>query len=321
VTVHVGVRLVAGTTATTGRRAWRSAIAVVDIATRRRVVIDRRRTSATRRRSVAVIAGVVVVARWRGTTAVVITARAVATRRTAAIVVVIRGRTTMSAVSTIATTTVARGARAVTGLTRTRDLGLRVGDAVDGNSLEVVLVELLNGRLEIGSSLVLDETLATGAGSVALTVDLTVDDVETGLAGEVFQILPAGLERKPGDRHTMNGATRARSHAFLSEARAIARAGAATRELDDQTLAHELGAMEGRHDVTRVHCIFVLDEAKAVHELDLGDLASAMGVEVVLNIGLGSIAREVAKVEASIGGFSFGLHGYGGLSCPATGIL
>lgn len=42
------------------------------------------------------------------------------------------------------------------------------------------------------------------------------------------------------------------------------------------------------YDVTCVHCIFVLDEAKAVHELDLGDLASAMGVEVVLNIGLGS---------------------------------
>lgn len=41
----------------------------------------------------------------------------------------------------------------------------------------------------------------------------------------------------------MNGATRARSHTFLSEARAITRAGAATRELDDQTLAHELGAV------------------------------------------------------------------------------
>lgn len=64
-----------------------------------------------------------------------------------------------------------------------------VGDAVDGNSLEVVLVELLNSGLEVGSSLVLDETLATGAGSVTLTVDLAVDDVEAGLAGEVFQVL------------------------------------------------------------------------------------------------------------------------------------
>jgi hypothetical protein len=41
----------------------------------------------------------------------------------------------------------------------------------------------------------------------------------------------------------MNGATRARSHAFLSEAWAIARAGASTCELDDQTFAHELGAI------------------------------------------------------------------------------
>ena len=64
-----------------------------------------------------------------------------------------------------------------------------VGDAVDGNSLEVMLVELLNSGLEVSSSLVLDETLATGAGSVTLTVDLAVDDVEAGLAGEVFQVL------------------------------------------------------------------------------------------------------------------------------------
>ena len=52
-----------------------------------------------------------------------------------------------------------------------------------------MLVKLLDGGLEVGSSLVLDETLATGAGSVTLTVNLTVDDVKTGLAGEVFQVL------------------------------------------------------------------------------------------------------------------------------------
>lgn len=58
------------------------------------------------------------------------------------------------------------------------------------------------------------------------------------------------------------------------------------RHLQDE-VATEAGIRTG-HNVTRVHRIFVLDEAKAVHELDLGDLASAMGVEVVLNIGLGS---------------------------------
>jgi len=60
-----------------------------------------------------------------------------------------------------------------------------------------VLVELLNSGLEIGGSLVLDETLATGAGGVALTINLAVDDVETGLAGEVFQIL--SVESARGD--------------------------------------------------------------------------------------------------------------------------
>jgi hypothetical protein len=55
--------------------------------------------------------------------------------------------------------------------------------------------------------------------------------------------LPGSLEWKTGDGHAMNGATRARSHAFLSKARTITRTGAATRELDDQTFAHELGTI------------------------------------------------------------------------------
>lgn len=42
------------------------------------------------------------------------------------------------------------------------------------------------------------------------------------------------------------------------------------------------------NDITCVHGILVLDEAEAIHELDLGDFAGAMGVEVVLNVGLGS---------------------------------
>jgi hypothetical protein len=52
-----------------------------------------------------------------------------------------------------------------------------------------VLVELLNSRLEVGGGLVLDETLATRAGGVALAVDLTVDNVKARLAREVLEIL------------------------------------------------------------------------------------------------------------------------------------
>jgi hypothetical protein len=52
-----------------------------------------------------------------------------------------------------------------------------------------VLIELLNSRLEIGGGLVLDETLATRAGGVALAVDLTIDNVKARLAGEVLEIL------------------------------------------------------------------------------------------------------------------------------------
>jgi hypothetical protein len=48
-----------------------------------------------------------------------------------------------------------------------------------------------------------------------------------------------------------------------------------------------------RYDIARVHGVLVLDEAKAIHELNFGDLAGAMGVEVVLNIGLGSYIHMV----------------------------
>jgi len=41
------------------------------------------------------------------------------------------------------------------------------------------------------------------------------------------------------------------------------------------------------NDVAGVHGVFVLDEAEAVHELDLGDLTSSMAGEVVLDVGLG----------------------------------
>ena len=45
------------------------------------------------------------------------------------------------------------------------------------------------------------------------------------------------------------------------------------------------------YHVTRIHGILVLDEAEAIHELDLHDLPGTMGVEVILDIGLGSYIR------------------------------
>lgn len=49
------------------------------------------------------------------------------------------------------------------------------------------------------------------------------------------------------------------------------------------------------HNVTGVHGILVLDEAEAIHELDLDNLAGAMGRKVGLNIGLGSYRRGVRR--------------------------
>ena len=42
-----------------------------------------------------------------------------------------------------------------------------------------------------------------------------------------------------------------------------------------------------RYNITSIHRILVLNEAEAIHELDLSDLTSAMRCEVGLNIGLG----------------------------------
>jgi len=61
----------------------------------------------------------------------------------------------------------------------------------------------------------------------------------------------------------------------------------ATGKLNGQALAHEVGSMEGRHNVARIHRILVLNEAKAIHQLDLSDIPGAMGREMSLNIGLG----------------------------------
>jgi hypothetical protein len=40
--------------------------------------------------------------------------------------------------------------------------------------------------------------------------------------------------------------------------------------------------------VSRIHSILVLDEAEAVHELDLGDFACAVGSKMRFDIVLGS---------------------------------
>ena len=80
-----------------------------------------------------------------------------------------------------------------------------------------------------------------------------------------------------------------------------------SRHLQDEVATEE--EIRTGHDVTRVHRIFVLDEAKAIHQLDLGNLAGATGVEVVLNIGLGScitipvsIARSGRQSVGCVGG-------------------
>lgn len=57
------------------------------------------------------------------------------------------------------------------------------------------------------------------------------------------------------------------------------------------------------NDIAGIHGILVFDEAKAIHELDLGNLTSAMSLEVRLDVGLCRVAREVPEIEAGGGDF------------------
>ena len=46
-----------------------------------------------------------------------------------------------------------------------------------------------------------------------------------------------------------------------------------------------------RNNIARIHRILVFDEAESIHQLNLGNLASAMGREVSFDVGLGSWLR------------------------------
>ena len=54
-----------------------------------------------------------------------------------------------------------------------------------------------------------------------------------------------------------------------------------------------------RDDITGIHGVLVFDEAKAVHQLYLGDFSSAMSRKVGLNIGLGSCRQRVSWIARS----------------------
>lgn len=51
-----------------------------------------------------------------------------------------------------------------------------------------------------------------------------------------------------------------------------------------------------RNDIASVHCVLILNEAEAIHEFDLGDLTSAMCLEMSLDVCLGGIAGEVPEI-------------------------
>jgi hypothetical protein len=187
-TVHVWVIV------TAGRRSGPSIIRIVRV-TRARWAILIRHATTRRRTSITSITPVVELA-GRCASTIVIATRAVATRWPATVVVIIVGRRWVSATaaahgragSVSITAPVIRTTRASVRSARfERWRWGRIGDVLDtGNflPLELTTVQLLHCGLQVGGRLILDESSA-----ITLAANFRVDDVQSRLAGKVFEVL------------------------------------------------------------------------------------------------------------------------------------
>lgn len=70
-----------------------------------------------------------------------------------------------------------------------------------------------------------------------------------------------------------------------------------TGKLNGEAFSHKIGSMKGWDNIAGVHCVLVLDEAEAIHQLYFGNLSGTVGRKVSLDIGLGSMSREVPQVQ------------------------
>jgi len=138
----------------------------------------------------------------------------------------------------------------------------------------------------------LDKTFA-----IALATSFGVDNVKlTRISGKVFEILPTGVWLQACDLHTVDSTTWS-WYVAIGRARKIILAARATGKLDSESFALEFRSMESWYDITSVHGIFILDEAKAIHEFDLFDGASAMSSKVLLDVLFCDVSRKVAQIE------------------------
>jgi len=76
---------------------------------------------------------------------------------------------------------------------------------------------------------------------VAIAANFGVDDIESRLAGKIFEVLPAGLNRKARYTHPEGSPSGTWSGAFLVSKVLIPTRSA--RELHNQTFSHEVGAI------------------------------------------------------------------------------
>jgi hypothetical protein len=104
--------------------------------------------------------------------------------------------------------------------------------------------------------------------------------------------------RETGDLHPEHGTPGTRNRRAILGTRKVLLASRTTSKLHCQSLAFEVTAMESRDNVTSIHGILILDEAKAVHQLDLRNLTGAMGREVFFDILFGDIAGKIPEIES-----------------------
>jgi len=157
---------------------------------------------------------------------------------------------------------------------------------MDCRCLKSLSIQLFHGSFEVGCSFELHESFA-----ITFASSFGIDDVQlTRVSGEIFEVLPTGIRLKASDLHAVDCATGTRNVAVRRPCKVVLPAWSSSK-LNSQSLALEFCSMEGWNDVSSVHGIFILDETKAIHELDFLNGAGAMSAKVLLDVLFRDVAR------------------------------
>lgn len=103
---------------------------------------------------------------------------------------------------------------------------------------------------------------------------------------------------KTGNLHAEHSATWTRERVAVRRSREGFLATRPARKLNGESLAFEVTAVEGGHNISGIQLVIVFDEAETVHQFDLRNLTGAMAAEMFLDVAFGHIAGKIPKIKA-----------------------